>query len=160
MFKPYLSSVRRIENTKSNVWFREKFLPSFENCYHKQISEKQGKIFERYLEECPDNWRHRNASYFNGIVNGLYVRLQVSSAYNGSVSTATGLKTLYRAVYTLTVTADQTEKEILIHQELEALGKKIDAMCDEDPGNPLIDEEEVKETDLYNQLNEIAKKYF
>lgn len=160
MFKPCLSSVKRIKRTKSNSWFIEKFLPSFKNCYHKQISEKQGKIFEKYLEEDPNNWKHANASYYKGIADGLYIRLQVSGAYNGTAYTSTGRKTLYRAVYALTVTEDQTEKEILIHQELEAIGKKIDVICGEDPDNPLIDAEEEKETDLYNQLSEITKKYF
>ena len=31
-------------------WFKEVFLPSFEDCKGKRISEKQGMIFEKYLD--------------------------------------------------------------------------------------------------------------
>lgn len=160
MFKTYLSNYKKIRNTKNNAWFRETFLTSFGKCYHKQISEKQGEIFERYLQEEPENWRHANASYYGGIVNGLFVRIQVSGAYNGTAYTSTGRKTLYRSVYSLTIAEDQTEKEIEIREKLEALEKKIDAMYDENPDNPAIDAEEEKEAALQKQLGEIYKSYF
>lgn len=157
MFKTYLSNYKKIRNTKHNAWFRETFLTSFGKCYHKQISEKQGEIFERYLQEDPENWRHANASYYSGIVDGLFIRIQASGAYNG---TATGRKTLYRTVYSLTIAEDQTEKEIEIREKLEALEKKIDAMYDENPDDPAIDAEEEKEAALQKQLGEIYKSYF
>lgn len=160
MFKTYLSNCKKIRNTKYNTWFREIFLTSFGKCYHKQISEKQGEIFERYLEEEPENWRHANANYYSGIINGLFIRLQASGAYNGTTYTATGRKTLYRTVYSLTIAEDQTEKEIEIREELEALEKKIDAMYDENPDDPAIDAEEEKEAALQKQLGEIYKSYF
>ena len=160
MFKTYLSNYKKIRNTKNNAWFRETFLTSFGKCYHKQISEKQGEIFERYLQEEPENWRHANASYYGGIINGLFVRIQVSGAYNGTAYTSTGRKTLYRSVYSLTIAEDQTEKEIEIREKLEALEKKIDAMYDENPDNPAIDAEEEKEAALQKQLGEIYKSYF
>lgn len=155
MFKTYLSNYKKIRNTKYNAWFRETFLTSFGKCY-----QKQGEIFERYLQEEPENWRHANASYYGGIVNGLFVRVQVSGAYNGTAYTATGRKTLYRSVYSLTIAEDQTEKEIEIREKLEALEKKIDAMYDENPDNPAIDAEEEKEAALRKQLGEIYKSYF
>lgn len=160
MFKTYLSNYKKIRNTKNNAWFRETFLTSFGKCYHKQISEKQGEIFERYLQEEPENWKHANASYYGGIVNGLFVRIQVSGAYNGTAYTATGRRTLYRSVYSLTIADDQTEKEIEIREKLEALEEKIDAMYDENSDNLAIDAEEEKEAALQKQLGEIYKSYF
>ena len=159
MYKTYLSYCKKIKNTKSNAWFRETFLPSFGKCHHKPISEKQGEIFKRYLEEVPENWKHANADYYSGIVNGLFVKLQASGAYNGSMYTVTGRKTLYRTIYSLTIADDQTEREIAIRKELETLEEKIDAMYEENPGNPLIDIEEEKEADLERQLGEIYKSY-
>ena len=93
MYKPCLSDVKKIRNTKYNEWFRETFLTSFGKCHNMQISEKQGRIFERYLEDDPNNWRHENSSYYKGIVDGLYIRLQASGTYNGTAYTSTGRKT-------------------------------------------------------------------
>lgn len=159
MYKPCLSDVKKIRNTKYNEWFRETFLTSFGKCHNMQISEKQGRIFERYLEDDPNNWRHENSSYYKGIVNGLYIRLQASGAYNGTAYTSTGRKTLYRTVYFLTIAEDQTEKEINIGKELEILENKIDTMYKENPDNPAIGVEEEKEDYLYNQLGMIHKSY-
>lgn len=159
MYKTYLHHVKKIRNTKHNEWFRETFLNSFGECLHKQISEKQGEIFERYLEEDSNNWRHANSSYYKGIVNGLYIRLQASGAYNGTAYTSTGRETLYRTVYFLTIAKDQTEREISIREKLEVLEDKIDAMYDKNPDDPSIDEEEKIETDLYSQLDYIYKSY-
>lgn len=159
MYKPCLSDVKKIRNTKYNEWFREIFLTSFGKCHNMQISEKQGRIFERYLEDDPNNWRHENSSYYKGIVNGLYVRLQASGAYNGTAYTSTGRKTLYRTVYFLTIAEDQTEKEINIGKELEILENKIDTMYEENSDNPAIGVEEEKEDYLYNQLGMIHKSY-
>lgn len=76
--------MEKIRETKYNEWFRNTFLESFGHCKGKQISEKQGLIFEKYLKEDPENWRHANAFYYSGIISGKKIRLQESSAYNGN----------------------------------------------------------------------------
>ena len=40
-------------------WFKEVFLPSFENCNGKRVSGKQGQIFEKYLDRIQKNKTHR-----------------------------------------------------------------------------------------------------
>ena len=62
--------MEKIRETKYNEWFRNTFLESFGHCKGKQISEKQGLIFEKYLKEDPENWRHANAFYYSGIISG------------------------------------------------------------------------------------------
>ena len=51
------NTMEKIRETKYNEWFRNIFLESFGHCKNKQISEKQGLIFEKYLKEDPENWR-------------------------------------------------------------------------------------------------------
>lgn len=45
------NAMEKIRETKYNEWFRNIFLESFGHCKSKQISEKQGLIFEKYLKE-------------------------------------------------------------------------------------------------------------
>lgn len=81
-------------------WFKEIFLPSFEDCKGKRISEKQGMIFEKYLdfEDSKDN-----AEYFSKVVNGRKIKLQKSSVFNGCYYNKTGRHTNYRNEYYVTI---------------------------------------------------------
>jgi hypothetical protein len=82
-------------------WFKEVFLPSFEDCQGKRISEKQGMIFEKYLD--PENYSHDNAEYFSKIVNGRKIKLQKSATFNGCYYDKRGRHTKYRDEYFLTI---------------------------------------------------------
>ena len=81
-------------------WFKEVFLPSFEDCKGKRVSEKQGMIFEKYLdfEKGRDN-----AEYYSKVIDGKKIRLQKSSVFNGCYYNKTGRHTNYRNEYYVTI---------------------------------------------------------
>lgn len=85
-------------------WFREVFLPSFEDCKGKRISEKQAEIFIKYL---PDSSEFDNAFYYKGTVDERSIEVQESSAYNGCRYTSKGRRTIYRNEYYLTITTGE-----------------------------------------------------
>lgn len=143
--------MEKIRETKYNEWFRNTFLESFGHCKGKQISEKQGLIFEKYLKEDPENWRHANAFYYSGIISGKKIRLQESSAYNGSTKGHT--RTLYRTVYYITIQADNTKEENEIKQEIEWLNKKFDISIEFGASDEELDEIENKIDLLCDKLN-------
>ena len=145
--------MKKIKETKYNDWFRNVFLESFGICDHKEISEKQGMIFKRYLEEESDNWRHSNAFYYSGIISGKKIRLQESSVYNGSTKGHT--KTLYRSVYYITIQTDNTEEENKIRKEIDKLNKDWDISYNSGANDEELDEIEEKIHDLYKKLNEL-----
>lgn len=122
--------MEKIRETKYNEWFRNTFLESFGHCKGKQISEKQGLIFEKYLKEDPENWRHANAFYYSGIISGKKIRLQESSTYNGSTKGHT--RTLYRTVYYITIyeESDENGNTIVINDKNEILSNNVFANND------------------------------
>lgn len=72
------------QRLKLNKWFEEQFLPSFQlGC--QQISERQFRIFEKYLIEDSENWRSNNIEYWRGIVNGFCVTASRHSVWNGTL---------------------------------------------------------------------------
>lgn len=143
--------MKKIKETKYNEWFRNVFLESFENCKSKQVSEKQGMIFKKYLKEESENWRHKNAFYYSGIVSDKKIRLQESGVYNGSTKGHT--KTLYRAVYYLTIQPDNTKEENIIQKEIEQLNNEFDISIESGASDEELDEIENKIDLLYNKLN-------
>lgn len=143
--------MEKIRETKYNEWFRNTFLESFGHCKSKQISEKQGLIFEKYLKEDPENWRHANAFYYSGIISGKKIRLQESSVYNGS--TKGHKKVLYRTVYYITIQADNTKEESEIRQEIERLNKKFNISIESGASDEELDEIENKIDLLCDKLN-------
>lgn len=77
-------------------WFKEVFLPSFEDCKGRRVSEKQGMIFEKYLDFEKEI---DNAYYYSKEINGKKIRLQVSSVFNGCYYNKSGRHTSYRTEY-------------------------------------------------------------
>lgn len=140
-----------MKNIKSrNKWFLETFLPSFGLCKGKQISEKQGDIFVRYLNE--EDYSTRNSYYYSGMVNGLMIKLQESWAYNGSAYTSTGRKALYRTVYFLSIKEDTSEREKEIRAELENLKEMWDNAYNSGASDEELDEIEAMDGKLYTEL--------
>lgn len=140
-----------MKNIKSrNKWFLETFLPSFGLCKGKQISEKQGDIFVRYLNE--EDYSTRNSYYYSGMVNGLMIKLQESWAYNGSAYTGTGRKALYRTVYFLSIKEDTSEREKEIRAELENLKEMWDNAYNSGASDEELDEIEAMDGKLYTEL--------
>ncbi len=82
-------------------WFKEVFLPSFEDCKGKRVSEKQGQIFEKYLD--PERHSNDNAEYFSKVINGKHIRLQRSSSFNGCYYDKSGRHTKYITEYYITI---------------------------------------------------------
>ena len=76
-FKTYhtYDIIRNTRRFSFMKWFKEVFLPSFEDCKGKRISEKQGMIFEKYLDF---DYSNDNAEYFIKIINGKKIKLQKS----------------------------------------------------------------------------------
>lgn len=136
-----------------NKWFLETFLPSFGLCKGKQISEKQGEIFRKYLNE--EDYTSRNAYYYSGIANGLLVKLQQSWAYNGSTYTCTGRKTLYRTVYFLSIKEDTHKRENEIRAELEKIKEMWDNAEKAGASDEELDRIEDMDARLYNELREL-----
>lgn len=136
-----------------NKWFLETFLPSFGLCKGKQISEKQGEIFRKYLNE--EDYSSRNSYYYSGMANGLLVKLQQSSAYNGSAYTSTGRKTLYRTVYFLSIKKDTSERENEIRAELEKINEMWDNAEKAGASDEELDKIEDMDAQLYNELREL-----
>lgn len=87
-------------------WFKEVFLSSFENCNGKRVSEKQGQIFEKYLDFESER---DNATYYSKIVDNRKIRLQVSSVFNGCYYDKKGRHTSYKTEYYITIT-EATQK--------------------------------------------------
>ena len=87
-------------------WFKEVFLPSFENCNGRRVSEKQGMIFEKYLDFESER---DNATYYSKVVDNRKIRLQVSSAFNGCYYDKKGRHTNYKTEYYITIT-EATQK--------------------------------------------------
>lgn len=145
--------MEKIKETKYNEWFRNVFLESFGFCEYKNISEKQGLIFEKYLKEEPDNWRHANAFYYSGIIAGKKIRLQESSAYNGCTKGHT--KTLYRTVYSVTIKADNTEEENQIRKEIKEFNNAFYTAADSGASDEELDSIEEKLDSLYKILDEL-----
>lgn len=81
-------------------WFREIFLPSFEDCEAKRISEKQAEIFKRYLSDSSES---NNAIYYKGTVSNRTIKVQESLVYNGCRYTNKGRRTSYRKEHYLTI---------------------------------------------------------
>lgn len=81
-------------------WFKEVFLPSFELCDGKQITEKQAQIFIKYLKDCKES---DNATYYTGNIDCKSIILQESSVFNGSYYNKKGRHTTYRNEYYLTI---------------------------------------------------------
>lgn len=145
--------MKKIKETKYNEWFRNVFLLSFGTCEHKKITEKQGQIFEKYLEEELENWKHSNAYYYSGIISGKKIRLQESSVYNGCTKGHT--KTLYKSVYSVTIKEDNTEQEKQIKREIEQLERDFDIAADNSASDAELDKIEDKIDDLYDKLKEL-----
>lgn len=145
--------MEKIKETKYNDWFRNTFLNSFGLCEHKDISEKQGKIFEKYLKEEPENWRHANAFYYSGIISGKKVRLQESSVYNGCTKGHT--KTLYRTVYSVTIKADNTVEENEIKEKIKKLNKDFDIAIEAKASDEELDKLENEIDLLYKELDSL-----
>lgn len=82
-------------------WFKEVFLSSFENCKGKRVSEKQGMIFEKYLDF---DYSNDNAEYFIKVVDSRKVKLQKSSVFNGCYYDKKGRHTNYKTEYYITIT--------------------------------------------------------
>jgi hypothetical protein len=143
----------KIKETKYNEWFRNVFLESFGLCKSKQISEKQGLIFERYLKEEEDNWRHHNAYYYSGIISGKMVRLQESSVFNGCTKGHT--KTLYRTVYYITIQSDNTEEESELRAKIEKLDKLWNTKFDSNSEDAELDKIEAEIDSLQEKLNNL-----
>lgn len=133
-----------------NKWFLETFLPSFGLCNGKQISQKQGEIFVRYLNR--DDYVSENAYHYSGMVNGLLIKLQESGAYNGSAYTSTGRKTLYRTVYFLSIKEDTSERENEIREELEKVKEMWDNAYNAGASEEELDRIEDMDAKLYNEL--------
>ena len=81
-------------------WFKEVFLPSLEDCKGKRISEKQGMIFEKYLDF---DYSNDNAEYFIKIINGKKIKLQKSSVFNGCYYNKSGRHTNHKTEYYVTI---------------------------------------------------------
>lgn len=81
-------------------WFKEVFLPSFEDCKGKRVSEKQGQIFEKYLDF---DYSNDNAEYFKKVIDGKKIKLQKSSVFNGCYYNKSGRHTSYKTEYYITI---------------------------------------------------------
>lgn len=81
-------------------WFKEVFLPSFENCEGRRVSEKQGEIFRKYLDFSKEQY---NAEYYTKEIDGKIITLQMSSVFNGCHYNKTGRHTDYRTEYYITI---------------------------------------------------------
>lgn len=81
-------------------WFKEIFLPSFEICNGKRVTEKQGMIFEKYLDFSHSN---DNAEYFIKVIDNKKIKLQKSSAFNGCYYNKSGRHTRYITEYYITI---------------------------------------------------------
>lgn len=81
-------------------WFKEVFLPSFEDCKGKRVSEKQGQIFEKYLNF---DYSNDNVEYFTKVIDGKKIKLQKSSVFNGCYYNKSGRHTNYKTEYYITI---------------------------------------------------------
>lgn len=131
-----------------NKWFIETFLPSFDLCDGKQITEKQANIFMKYLSNEEESF---NSFIYWDYTNGLFIKVQESSAYNGSHYDNKGRHTLYRNEYYLTIKKDTRKEKEEIRKQLAELNKKANAMYNESGNTPELDklEDEIDRLEVY-----------
>lgn len=103
-----------VKSTKSNEWFRSVFLESFGLCRDKKLSEKQGKIFERYLKP---SCRYGASQTFSEVIDGKIVKL--SKVFNRMGT-----------YYYVTIQADNFEEEERLKKEFDQLNEKFDIMIE------------------------------
>ena len=139
------------QRLKRNAWFEEQFLPSFQpGC--QQISERQFRIFEKYLIEDSENWRSNNIEYWRGIVNGFCVTASRHSVWNGTKYNSNGRTWMTRKVYEVRIAIDPTEEILKVSEELEELKKVLDAAYDDESvSDDELDKLEDKESELINK---------
>lgn len=147
--------MKTIKETKYNKWFREIFLPSFGECKGKQITEKQARIFEKYLKEEEDNWKHSNAFYYSGIICGKKVRLQESRCYNGTGYNSNGRVALYREIFFVTIKTDNTDKINALRAEIKSLDKKYDELLDNNASDAELDMIDNAIDELYKTIDNL-----